>query len=152
MSKQINERIAAELAARIQSGDSPFDRAGRMPVNPTTGKPYRGMNALWLAMQDRADPRWMTLKQASNKQGWKVEKGSKGTLISFLKTTDRVQLLDENGRPQLNTRRNPKTELIKLATPVETDAYVFNGEQIEGIQSLEDFNAARQAWLGRNPD
>lgn len=151
MSQKTNETIAGRLAERLTNGESPFDEPGmRMPVNPTTGKAYRGMNALWLAMQDRNDPRWMTLKQASNRQGWKVEKGSTGTLISFLKTTDRVQLLDENGRPQLNTNNNPKTELIKLTEPVERQAYVFNGEQIEGIPSLQDFQAGRDAFLARN--
>lgn len=140
MNPKTNELIAAELAEHIRTGDSPFDEPGfNMPVNPTTGKAYRGMNALWLAMQGRQDPRWMTLKQASNKNGWKIATGSKGTLISFMKTTDRVTLLDENGRPQLNSRNNPKTELVKLTNPVETQAYVFNAEQIEDIPTLEEY-------------
>jgi len=153
MSKQSNQMIAALLVDKIGQQRSPFDRVGfQMPVNPTTGKAYRGMNALLLAMQDRQDPRWMTLRQASNKNGWKVEKGSRGTLISFLKTTDRVTLLDEQGNPQLNSRRNPKTELIKLENPVETQAHVFNAEQIEGIPKLEDYLADRQARIGMTPD
>src|SRR6201999_3942601 len=103
MSKQSNEMIANKLIEKMNDRQSPFDIPGfAMPVNPTTGKSYRGMNALWLAMQGPRDPRLMTLRQASNKNGWKVEKGSKGTLINFLKTTDRVQLLDEQGKPQLN--------------------------------------------------
>ncbi|OKS88807.1 ArdC-like ssDNA-binding domain-containing protein [Mucilaginibacter polytrichastri] len=146
MSKQSNQQIADRLIEKMNDRQSPFDLPGTaMPVNPTTGKAYRGMNAIWLAMQDQQDPRWMTLKQASNKNGWKVQTGSKGTLISFLKTTDRVQLLNEDGRPQLNSRRNPKTELIKLANPVETDAYVFNASQIEGIPSLKDYEERRNA-------
>lgn len=148
----MNQQIAGRLAERITNGESPFDLPGfKMPVNPTTGKSYRGMNALWLAMQDRTDPRWMTLRQASNRAGWKVAQGSKGTLISFLKTTDRVQLLDENGRPQLNSRRNPKTELIKLQNPVETQAYVFNADQIEGIPALAEYQADRAARQENTP-
>ncbi|PAW95090.1 hypothetical protein CKK33_16945 [Mucilaginibacter sp. MD40] len=144
MSQQSNQQIAARLVEKMNDRQSPFDLPGfAMPVNPTTGKAYRGMNALWLAMQGPRDPRWMTLKQASNKNGWKVQTGSKGTLISFLKTTDRVQLLDEQGKPQLNSRRNPKTELIKLANPVETDAYVFNATQIEGIPPLKEYEERR---------
>jgi antirestriction protein ArdC len=144
MSKQSNQQIADRLIEKMNDRQSPFDLPGTaMPVNPTTGKAYRGMNALWLAMQGQQDPRWMTLKQASNKNGWKVETGSKGTLISFMKTTDRVQLLNDEGRPQLNSRRNPKTELIKLANPVETDAYVFNASQIEGIPSLKEYEERR---------
>lgn len=148
MSKQSNEMIAALLVEKIGLQQSPYDRVGfQMPLNPTTGKAYRGMNALFLAMQDRQDPRWMTLKQASNKNGWKIEKGSKGTLISFLKTTDRVQLLDEQGNVQRNSRNNPKTELIKLENPVETQAHVFNAEQIEGIPPLAEYLADRDARL-----
>lgn len=147
MSQQTNQQIADQLIAKINTGESPFQVPGmRMPLNPLTGKAYRGMNALWLAMQDRTDPRWMTLKQASNRQGLKIATGSKGTLISFLKTTDRVQLLDDKGNPQLNTRGNPKTDLIKLAHPVEREAYVFNGEQIEGIQPLNQFLATREKF------
>ncbi|WDF55898.1 ArdC-like ssDNA-binding domain-containing protein [Mucilaginibacter sp. KACC 22063] len=146
MSKQSNQQIADRLIEKMNDRQSPFDLPSiMMPLNPTTGKSYRGMNALWLAMQGQQDPRWMTLKQASNKNGWKVETGSKGTLISFLKTTDRVQLLNEDGRPQLNIRRNPKTELIKLANPVETEAYVFNASQIEGIPPLREFEERRNA-------
>jgi antirestriction protein ArdC len=151
MSKQSNELIAARLIEKMNDRQSPFDLPGfAMPVNPTTGKSYRGMNALWLAMQGPRDPRWMTLRQASNKNGWKVEKGSKGTLINFLKTTDRVQLLDEQGKPQLNSRNNPKTDLIKLETPVETQAHVFNASQIEGIPALKDYEAERDTARG-NP-
>lgn len=153
MSKQSNEMIAALLVEKIGLQQSPFDRVGfQMPLNPTTGKAYRGMNALFLAMQDRQDPRWMTLRQASNKNGWKIEKGSKGTLINFLKTTDRVTLLDENGKVQLNSRNNPKTELIKLENPVETQAHVFNAEQIEGIPPLAEYLADRNARLESTPE
>jgi antirestriction protein ArdC len=152
MNPKNNEMIAGRLAELMEQQWSPFDRPGLpMPVNPTTGKAYRGMNALWLAMQDRQDPRWMTLRQASNLNQWKIKKESKGTLISFLKTTDRVQLLDENGRPQLNSRNKPKTDLIKLTIPVETQAYVFNAEQIEDIPSLEDYFADRQASARLTP-
>lgn len=146
MSELSNQQTAARLVEKMNDRQSPFDLPGfEMPVNPTTGKAYRGMNALWLAMQGPRDPRWMTLKQASNKNGWKIQTGSKGTLISFLKTTDRVQLLDEQGKPQLNSRRNPKTELIKLANPVDVDAYVFNATQVEGIPSLKEYEERRAA-------
>jgi antirestriction protein ArdC len=141
-----NEMIAGKLAEQIQLGTSPFDVPGfKMPVNPTTGKSYRGVNALWLAMQERNDPRWMTLRQASNANGWKIETGSKGTLISFLKTQDRVQMINDDGTPKLNSRNNPVTQLMKLENPVETKAYVFNAEQIEGIPALEEYLADREA-------
>jgi antirestriction protein ArdC len=144
MSKTTNEAVAARLAAQLEAGTSPFHQKTpfNLPVNPVTGKSYRGMTALLLGLQDRNDPRWMTLRQASNNK-WKVEKGSKGTLINFLKTTDRVQLLEENGDKKLNSRGNPVNKLIKLEKPVETNAFVFNAGQVEGIPSLDEYLAGK---------
>jgi antirestriction protein ArdC len=100
--KPLQEQIAEKLIAALQEGTSPFQKpwsddnsAGYVtPLNPTTGKNYRGMNALWLAMQGHDDPRWMTLKQASFNK-WSVEKGAKATMINFVKMTDIRPVLDE---------------------------------------------------------
>jgi antirestriction protein ArdC len=35
-----------------------------LPMNPLTGKRYRGINALHLLSEGCDDPRWMTYKQA----------------------------------------------------------------------------------------
>ncbi len=102
--KPLHKQVAEKLIAELKAGTSPFqkpwkDNAGTgfaLPMNPTTGKNYRGMNALWLAMQHRGDPRWMTLKQASFNR-WTVEAGAKATLISFSKTSDIKHILDEKG-------------------------------------------------------
>jgi antirestriction protein ArdC len=145
MKKSMNEEIAEQLIAALEAGRSPFQQAGfKMPVNPTTGRHYRGMTALQLALTEKADPRWMTLRQASNAK-WKVEKGSKGTLINFAKTQDRVTLLDENGERQVNSKGKTKTQLIKLDKPVMTNAFVFNADQIEDIPTLAEFLEERAA-------
>lgn len=149
MKKSMNEQIAEQLIAQLEAGTSPFQQTGfKMPVNPTTGKNYRGMTALQLALLDKADPRWMTLRQASNAK-WKIEKGSKGTLINFQKTQDRVRLLDEDGNVKLNSKQKPMTQLIKLEKPVMTNAFVFNADQIEDIPALAEFLEERAA---RHPE
>nr|CAM77716.1 hypothetical protein MGR_2453 [Magnetospirillum gryphiswaldense MSR-1] len=38
---------------------------GVCPFSTTTGKPYGGINDLWLVMQAQTDPCWMTYRQAS---------------------------------------------------------------------------------------
>ena len=55
-------------------------------MNPTTGKTYRGGNAIHLMAtglhKGYGDPRWMTYRQAAE-HGWQVRKGEKGTHIEF---------------------------------------------------------------------
>ena len=154
--KPLHEQIAEKLIAELKAGTSPFQKPWTndnsssffTPLNPTTGKSYRGMNALWLAMQGRDDPRWMTLKQASFNH-WTVEKGAKATLINFVKQTDIRPVLDEKGDPKLKENGKPLTETVKLDKPIITTAFVFNGEQIKGIPEWKDAYAeklAAQQW------
>ncbi len=153
--KPLYKQIAEKLIEELRAGTSPFQKPWReagsnftLPLNPTTGKNYRGMNALWLAMQGRDDPRWMTLKQASYHH-WAVETGAKATLISFVKTTELQPLTDENGMRLIGDNGRPQTRVVKLDTPLITNAWVFNAEQIRGIPSLQHLPAqqADQSWL-----
>ena len=154
--KPLHEQIAEKLIAELKAGTSPFQKpwtddnsAGYFtPLNPTTGKNYRGMNALWLAMQGHEDPRWMTLKQASFNH-WTVEKGAKATLINFVKQTDIRPLLDDQGQPVLKENGKPQTQTVKLDKPIITTAFVFNGEQIKGIPEWKeayDEKIATRQW------
>jgi antirestriction protein ArdC len=65
---------------------NPADASLDMPTNPTTGKPYRGGNAIHLMAtglsRGYGDPRWMTYRQAAALT-WQVRKGEKGTQIEF---------------------------------------------------------------------
>jgi antirestriction protein ArdC len=149
--KPLHEQIADKLIAQLKEGTSPFQKPWTddasatfaLPANPTTGKAYRGLNALWLQMQNHQDPRWMTLKQASF-QDWTVEKGAKATLINFVKTTDRVPLTDEKGENVLDANGKKQYEDVKLDKPVITPAWVFNGEQIKGIPEWKAVRAEAQ--------
>jgi antirestriction protein ArdC len=154
--KPLHEQIAEKLIAELKAGTSPFQKPWTndnsssyfTPLNPTTGKNYRGMNALWLAMQGRDDPRWMTLKQASFNH-WTVEKGAKATLINFVKQTDIRPVLDEKGQPVIKENGKPQTQTVKLDKPIITTAFVFNGEQIKGIPEWKEAYAekiAAQQW------
>jgi antirestriction protein ArdC len=153
--KPLHEQIAEKLIAELKAGTSPFQKPWTndnsanyfTPLNPTTGKNYRGMNALWLAMQGHVDPRWMTLKQASF-NNWQVEKGAKATLINFVKQTD-IRPKMENGQPVMKENGKPEMETVKLEKPIITTAFVFNGEQIKGIPEWKEAygeKIAAQQW------
>ena len=67
-------------------GDVPWDAVAAMlsgPINPTTDKPYRGINVLLLMCNQHAfetgDPRFCSFKQAKDKD-WSVRKGEKSEI------------------------------------------------------------------------
>lgn len=134
--KEIAERVIEQL----QQGTAPWVRPWepgerRAPYNPTTNKPYRGMNSLWLEMQGCGDPRWMTYKQASA-DGAQVIKGSKGTRIEYWKFHDERQKRDENGNLIRDANGQPEIVRVELDRPRRFTAVVFNAEQIEGLEPL----------------
>jgi antirestriction protein ArdC len=153
--KPLQEQIAEKLIAALQAGTSPFQKpwtddnsSGYItPLNPTTGKNYRGMNAFWLAMQDHDDPRWMTFKQAAANQ-WSVEKGAKATMISFVKPNEMRPLVDEKGEPVLAEGKQA-AEAAKWHRPLVVNAFVFNADQIKGIREYKQGlveERAQQQW------
>ena len=141
--KALFEQVAERLIEQLAAGTSPFQKpwsdkpelAFLFPYNPTTGKNYKGINTLWLSMQGMPDPRWLTFKQAESK-GWTINKGSKGTVINFVKTHDLKNVLDEKNRPILDSSGKPIKTIIPLHKPVITFAWVFNAEQVSGIPAL----------------
>lgn len=156
--QQHSEAVAAELVARLKEGTAPWQKpwdAGKTqpaPFNPTTGKPYRGGNALWLQMnQQTDDPRWMTYKQAQD-QGWQVRKGEKGTTVEFWQFSKEVDLVDENGRPVYD----PDGKIVKtteeLEFPIVRHSTAFNGAQIDSIPPWEPPKQTEQQKFERHAE
>ncbi|NRF37536.1 ArdC family protein [Pedobacter foliorum] len=154
--KPLHEQIAEKLIAELKAGTSVFQKAWIdesnpgfvIPANPTTGKNYRGLNALWLGMQPFSDPRWLTMRQANLNQ-WQVQKGAKATLINFVQHTDRKPLLDEEGKALKDENGKTRYTETKLEKPILANAWVFNAEQINGIPDLSLVKAeklAAQQW------
>ena len=122
------EELTNTIIAKLEDGVLPWRRpwdprkcsAGESPMNPVTGRAYRGINALALAMSPRAfggDPRWMSYRQAAGR-GWQVRKGEKGAIVFFYKKLE-IRSDDEERRtiPLLRAyvvfltfaaRRNPR--------------------------------------------
>src|SRR5216684_4195680 len=87
--QEVTDRIINMLENGVAPWQKPWNPAEAslgMPMNPTTGKAYRGGNAIHLMAtglrRDYGDPRWMTYRQAAA-VAWQVRKGEKGTQIEF---------------------------------------------------------------------
>lgn len=141
MKMEYVQQVAGRLIEQLEQGTAPWQKPWapgelRLPYNPTSGNPYRGMNTVWLHMQGRSDPRWMTYKQAAA-AGAQVRKGEKSTTVVYWKTHDERQVRDSQGKPVLNGEGKPLIERVELESPRSFVAYVFNAEQIDGLPPLE---------------
>lgn len=122
-------------------------RSMSMPHNATTGRAYRGGNALHLMFKADAlgsdDPRWCTFKQAKAK-GWNIKKGSKGTLVEYWKFEEEQERINPD-------TQQPEMVRVKLDRPTVFYGSVFHASQIEGIPEYvpptkpEDWNPVAQA-------
>ncbi|RYV04115.1 conjugal transfer protein TraC [Shewanella sp. OPT22] len=136
-----HEQIANKLIEQLKAGTAPWQKpwqAGqpRMPHNPISGTRYKGSNAIWLAMQCRDDPRWMTYKQANSIDA-QVQKGQHGTIVQYWKLFDQIDKKDDNGKKILGADGKPIKVTVKLDKPRVFSSVVFNAEQIEGLPELE---------------
>jgi putative DNA primase/helicase len=140
--RPFHEQVAERLIAQLKEGTAPWQKpwvpgesSTQLPYNPVSGTRYRGANALWLAAAGRADPRWMTYRQAQQ-QGWQVRKGEKGEAVQYWKFEERALARDESGAPLLDERGQPREVTVALERPRVFHAVVFNAQQIEGVPPL----------------
>jgi antirestriction protein ArdC len=139
--QEVTDRIIDMLETGVAPWQKPWNPADAsldMPLNPTTGKTYRGGNAIHLMAtglsRGYGDPRWMTYRQAAG-LAWQVRKGEKGTQIEFweLKAARREARsepirADRDGHQaadELDARRGNRL--------IHRVYSVFNAKQIEGI-------------------
>ena len=149
--KPFNERVAESLIEQLKQGTAPWQKPWKagdpefMPTNPTTGKRYKGINAIYLMGQGYTDHRWMTYKQASSVDA-QVRKGEKGTTIQHWKSSDEKPLLDDKGKPVLDGDGQPIKQIIALDRPKVFFATVFNAQQIDGLPELKLQAREEQSW------
>jgi putative DNA primase/helicase len=141
--KLFHEMVAEKLIEKLREGTAPWQKPWQpgesesfLPVNPTTGQRYRGINAILLMSQERGDQRWMTFKQAAALNA-RVRKGEKGTPVEYWKFTDEQTKVDADGQPVLDDAGKPVKQAVKLERPRVFFATVFNAEQIDGLPPLQ---------------
>ena len=132
--------VADKVIEQLEKGTAPWQKPweeghSESPMNPTTGNRYKGMNAVFLAMQGRSDPRWLTYKQAQGLNA-QVKKGEKATSIQYVKLKEE-KVIYENGKPKRNSNGDKMKRVVTLERPKYFSASVFNADQIEGLPKLE---------------
>jgi antirestriction protein ArdC len=93
--RDFRQDLTNQIVDLIEQGAAPWQKPWNpdaassfleMPHNATSGRAYRGGNALYLMAKAQLmgsdDPRWCTFKQAQA-EGWQVKKGSKGTSVEY---------------------------------------------------------------------
>jgi antirestriction protein ArdC len=137
----------------LEEGVAPWQKpwqAGAIatPFNPTTEKPYRGGNAVYLmavaARHGYDDPRWMSYKQAQQR-GWQVRRGEIGTQIEYWEFPSASREQEQRGS-QPDSDQGDKTA-PQMIHRIYT---VFNAKQIDGIPSYtpkqrQEFEIVRAA-------
>jgi len=139
--QEVTDRIINMLETGVAPWQKPWNPADAsldMPMNPTTGKAYRGGNAIHLMAtglsRGYGDPRWMTYRQAAG-LAWQVRKGEKGTQIEFWEVKAGRDTRSEPIRAGNGDGHKPADGPDegcgnRLIHRVYT---VFNAKQIEGI-------------------
>ncbi len=134
VANQIIESLKAGTAPWLKPWD-PGTGTGQVPFNPVTGKRYRGINALYLMLNQSDDNRWLTYKQAQTMDA-QVRKGEKGTTIQYWKFQEERIKLDDAGKPVLDEHGHPLKVHVNLERPKVFYATVFHASQIDNMPEI----------------
>lgn len=92
------EEFVKKVIESLEKGKIPWEKDWEnslAPMNPVTGTIYKGSNNVVLnsvsCFKDYEDHRWMTYKQAQEKN-WQVREGEKGTKIEYFSIIDKKQI------------------------------------------------------------
>jgi putative DNA primase/helicase len=136
--KPFHVMVAEKLIEQLEQGTAPWQKpwepGADLPLNPVSGKRYRGINALHLMSEGRSDPRWLTYRQAQAMDA-QVRSGEKGTTIQYWKFAEE-RPIERDGKPVLDGQGEPVKQTINLERPRVFFATVFNAEQIDGLPPL----------------
>ncbi len=140
--------VTDRIIAALEDGVVPWRRAwdpalagqNSMPSNATTGRFYRGINVLMLALSPFAwstgDNRWCSYKQAAER-GWQVRKGERGTTVFFFK---KLEHKDGEGAPEL------AGDGTQRFIPMLRASTVFHATQMDGIPAAATTRLHEVEW------
>jgi len=132
MSKSIYEEVTSNVLQAMQDSigqvESSWIHPGCRPFNAVSGKPYHGTNVilLWQVM-DRccfSSNDWATYKQWQQ-FGGQVRNDERSTRIVFFKPMMKTEIDKETG------------EEVEYHWPMARYAYVFNRNQVDGVEQVE---------------
>lgn len=75
-----------------------------------------------------------------------MRKGEKASLIQFVKTHELVTKRDEQGKPILDEKGKPVKAKVGLNRAIITSAWVFNAQQVDGIEPLVKPDVKQFQW------
>jgi len=128
-------KLTNNIITDLQKGGIPWEKPWFVSkaVNVATGKAYRGINQLNLAMVsadlslNSADMRFITFNQAKAK-GWNIKRGSKAVAeVVYFSVIEK----------EVNTAENEQAEDGSVKFPLLKYSSVFHASQVEGIPNLE---------------
>ena len=122
MASKVYDKITERVLELLEEGTAPWRRPWVTAAPQSVrGRPYRGINALLLGLQEYGDPRWLTFREAQ-RRGGSVRKGEKGTPVVFWRWIT-------NGSP------NDDEEAAERAPgyPLARTFYLWNVEQCEEL-------------------
>jgi len=126
--KPLYEMVARRLMAQLEAGTAPWQKPwstgvppSLLPINPSTGRRYRGSNAVQLMSRGHADPRWMTEKQAEG-LGAQIRPDAEGVTVQYWKFGDGSDWAH--------------AQTAGMERPHAFHATVYNAEQIDGLAPL----------------
>jgi len=142
------QRFAEKIIEAIRAGTAPWQRPWKagdgvlgFPVNISSKRPYRGVNALYLmavaSEKGYTDDRWGTYRQIK-KAGGHVRRGETGEVVIYWSRTKRVLERDEDGKPKRDSNGRKVYRESTRDFPLLRHFYVFNVEQTEGIETAAD--------------
>ncbi|WP_136419536.1 zincin-like metallopeptidase domain-containing protein [Herbaspirillum sp. ST 5-3] len=144
--QELTNKFIEFLESSEQTGQwqSPFQKLSQRPYNAVTGEPYKNTNSLALAIENYADPRWLTfvqIKELSEKldKPLYLKKGSEATFIqrvipAYAKNEDGEIIKDADGKAIILKDENGKDKFgLKPYA-------VYNASQIVGIDPLVQEN------------
>jgi antirestriction protein ArdC len=134
------------IVAALERGVAPWVRpwstgVDTLPMNAQTGRAYRGINVVLLAMESQrqgyALDRWLTYRQAAE-LGGQVRCGEQGSTVVFWRLKKLDVTVDSYPHPR-------EDEISERVIPLLRAYTVFNVAQVDGLPS-KVHAAAKIAW------
>ena len=146
--KDIKQEVTDKIISLLESGTDTWQKtwisqaAGGFPVNAKTKANYNGVNILllWAAQQENnfSTNQWMTFKQAEE-LGGNVRKGEKGTMGVFF---GQFEPSDKDAVPTTPGEHHAEGEEIKMSLSFARSFYLFNLDQVDGLDHLKPLTPA----------